>query len=44
MDMTVGEIRTVIVPPELAYGDSAVENVIPANSFLVFRIELAEIR
>ena len=44
LDMTVGEIRTVIVPPELAYGDRAVENIIPANSFLVFRIELTGIR
>ena len=44
LDMTVGELRTIIVPPELAYGSRAVENIIPANSFLVFQIELVGIR
>jgi len=34
----------VIVPPELGYGDRNVENIIPANSFLVFEIELVRIR
>ena len=44
LDMSVGEKRTIIVPPELGYGDRAVQNAIPANSFLVFEIELTEIR
>ena len=44
LDMQVGERRTIIVPPELAYGDRAVENIIPANSFLVFELELTGIR
>jgi len=44
MDMTVGEQRTVIVPPELAYGDRGVENAIPPNSFLVFELELVRIK
>jgi peptidylprolyl isomerase len=45
MDMAAGEKRLVIIPPELAYGDRDVGNgLIPANSFLVFEMELLEIR
>jgi peptidylprolyl isomerase len=44
LDMTVGEKRTIIVPPELGYGERAIENIIPANSFLVFEIELTGVK
>ena len=44
MDMAVGEKRLVVIPPELAYGDQAVENIIPANSFLIFEMELVSIQ
>jgi peptidylprolyl isomerase len=48
IDMSAGEKRTVIVPPELAFGarglDRGQENVIPPNSFLVFEIELVRIK
>jgi peptidylprolyl isomerase len=44
LDMKTGEKRLVIIPPELAYGDREVGNgIIPANSFLVFEMELVDI-
>jgi peptidylprolyl isomerase len=45
LDMKVGEKRLVIIPPELAYGDRIMGNgIIPANSFLIFEMELVDIR
>jgi peptidylprolyl isomerase len=45
MDMKVGEKRLAVIPPELAYGDRDMGNgAIPANSFLVFEMELLGIR
>ena len=44
LDMNVGEKRLAIIPPELAYGNQSVGNgIIPANSFLVFEMELVGI-
>ena len=44
LQMQVGEKRTVVLPPEMAYGDRGAGGVIPPNAFLVFEIELIEIR
>jgi FKBP-type peptidyl-prolyl cis-trans isomerase FkpA len=38
--MQAGGARMLLVPPGLAYGNRAIDGVIPANAALMFRIEL----
>jgi len=38
--MRAGGTRLLRIPPELGYGDKAVEDVVPANAYLQFIIEL----
>lgn len=42
--MKVGELREIIIPPDMAYGNRAIGELIPPNSTLVYEIELVQIK
>lgn len=44
LTMRVGGERTLIIPPDLAYGSRGVGGVIPAGATLIFSIMLLEIK
>lgn len=44
LGMQVGEKRKLAIPSELAYGSASPSPLIPANSVLIFEIELLEIK
>lgn len=44
LGMKQGGKRMLLVPPGMAYGSRAIEGVVPANTSLMFRFELVELR
>ena len=44
VEMSKGEKRTLIIPPELGYGIHGVPGVIPPNAYLVFDVELIDFK
>lgn len=43
-DMRLGEKRTIVLPPSMAYGAAGAGGVIPGNAYIAFDVELTNIK
>ena len=43
-DMKAGELRTVVLPPDMAYGENGIPGAIPGNAFLAFDMEVVSVK
>lgn len=41
--MCIGELRKLVIPPDLAFGSAGVPPVIPPDNTLIFYVELVDI-
>ena len=42
LGMKIGGKRTILIPPDMAYGNNGVKDLIPPNSSLIFDIEIVD--
>ncbi len=43
-DMKLGEKRTIVLPPDMAYGENGIPGIIPGGEYLAFDIELTKVK
>ena len=43
-DMCLGEKRTIVLPPNMAYGENGIPGVIPGGAYLAFDVELTKVK
>ena len=42
--MCVGDVKRAYLPPDLAYGEEGIENLVPANSVVVLDLKMINIQ
>ena len=43
-DMKLNEKRTIVLPPDLAYGEAGAGGVIPGNAYIAFDVEVIKVK